>query len=166
MHATRSVWPSSCQVSTNFSAVPLTSPEVHEENLLLATEMPDDRGKVVGHEGEVALAQGDPVAFAGHEVQEPLVVVHAAHDPPDPADGRQGRVVGVHGQPHTGPLGHRDNLAQEILERLPELFLADGAELARRRRCQFGGVELAHERTAPAGHRRGRRTQLKSVIHS
>ena len=73
--------------------------------------MPDNRGKVIGHEREVALAQGDPVALAGYEVQEPLVIVHAAHDPPDASYGRKGRVVGVHGQPHTGPLGHRDNPA-------------------------------------------------------
>src|SRR5580658_3605166 len=102
-----------------------------EENLLLVPEMPDDRWQVGGHQGEVPLAQCDPIAGAGYEVEEPLEVVDAAHDPPHSADWRQGWVVGVDSQADPGALCHGHDSSEEILQRLPEFFLADGTELAR-----------------------------------
>ena len=60
--------------------------EVHKENLVLTAEMSNDAGQVVSHEGEIALTQGDAVDRAGHEIDQPLVVLRTAHDPAHPTN--------------------------------------------------------------------------------
>ena len=40
--------------------------EVHEVDFTLLTEVADGSGQIVGHQGEVALAEGDAIGFAGY----------------------------------------------------------------------------------------------------
>src|SRR5207244_1963276 len=106
--------------------------ELDEEHLALPTEVTDDVWQVVSHQREVALAQGHAVDRAGYEVQQALVVLHAAHDSAHAANWRQWWIIRMHRQLDIRLLGHRHDPLEKIFEVGPELRIADRAELCRR----------------------------------
>ena len=61
-------------------------------------EVADGRRQVVGHQREIPLAEGDAVDGAGVEIQQALVVVDAAHNARQTADGGEWRIVRMHSQ--------------------------------------------------------------------
>ena len=148
-----SVGPSSWNVSTKCEGVPRTSRKCTNLIFARAAELADDRGEVVRHQGEVALAERDAVGLARHELEHPPERVDARHDPAEAADGRDRRVVGMQREAHTGLLGHRDHPPQEVLEVLPERRLGGEVRLGPRR-CEAhrGLVVLGRQRAAPRGH--------------
>src|SRR5438132_7270711 len=98
MHSSKSGLPSSCQVSSNFSAVPRRSRKWTENTLFCRPKWRITSGRLSVMSVKLALAQGNAVERTGHEVQQALVVLNAAHDAPHTANWGQRRIVRVQGQ--------------------------------------------------------------------
>jgi len=61
-------------------------PEMDEENLPLSSEMANDIGQIVGHQGEITLTESNPIHRTWDKIDELLVILHTAHDPSNPPD--------------------------------------------------------------------------------
>ena len=86
-------------------------------------------GQLVGHQGEVALAEGDAIARAGHQVDEALIVFDTAHNAGDTSNRRERRVVGMHGHFYASLFGDGHRALQKIAQVFPLFVLGDDAVL-------------------------------------
>jgi hypothetical protein len=118
-------------------------PEVHEEDLALRPEPADERRKVVGHQGEVALAQRDTAGRARHRRQHPVKGVGCAHDPRHAAYLAHRRIVRMQADADPGLLGHGYHRPQEVFMGCPQLIRRDAARLGQRLGLPHGGVVVA-----------------------
>src|SRR5262249_50665990 len=109
----------------------------------LLAELADDSGQIVRHQSEIALTQRNPVYAAGHQVQQALEVLNAAHDTPQAANRRERRIVRVHGELYVGFFGNRDYTFQEVFQVLPEFVLGHDTV--------FGQRRILHQRIIVAG---------------
>src|SRR5258708_4302711 len=65
--------------------------EMHEKDLRLPAKIMDDTRQIMCHQGEVALAKGDPVHRAWNQIEQPLKILNAAHDSANLPNGRERR---------------------------------------------------------------------------
>jgi len=130
---------------------PSDVPEVDEEDLLLLSKMPDDRGQVVSHESEVALTECDAVDGTGIEIEQALVVLYAAHDTCQAPDGGQGRIIGMHRELDASFLSDRHDDFEEGLKVFPQLLLWDLTIFGEWGILHELIVEARSERTAARG---------------
>ena len=80
-------------------------------------EAPDRAGEIDPHEGEVPLAEADPVVRTVGKPNEPLEALDAVHDPVLAEESLERRVIGVHRQPDSGLLGHRQRSGRRAVRR-------------------------------------------------
>jgi hypothetical protein len=129
-----------------------------EDLLLLAGQVTDEAGEVGGHQGEVPLAQGDPIRGAVDDGDQPVERLRRAHDPRHAPHLEDRRVVGVHREAHARFLGHRHDRPQEVLEPVPQLLGVDAA-----RRAAAAGAS-PRRRSRSRSHHRGARAVVSGGI--
>lgn len=108
-------------------------PEMNEEDLVLLSEMADDIGQVVSHQGEIALTESDSVRGTRDEIYELLVILYTAHDASNPSNRRQRGIIRMHGQFDVGLFRNWQNALQKVFEAIPLLFLRNDTMLSQGR---------------------------------
>ena len=122
-------------------------------------------GRDIGaHRGERALAERDPVVWAGDEIDGAPHRLRRSQDAGHPPDRRDRRIVRVKRQFHPGRFGDGDDPLHETPQGVPEHIVRYHPIRRRRGVCHQGVIVGRDQRSAPA-RRRGRRPRPVEPRH-
>jgi hypothetical protein len=98
---------------------------MYEEDLTLNPEMLDKRWQILGHKREVALAEGNAIGGAIHQLKHTVECLDASRKARHSADLDHWRIVWVQRQLNPVTFGNRQDRSEEVAQRIPELLLGE-----------------------------------------